>query len=91
MKQYTLHIPRAVARQLQACRASIRQSIAERLRVIVAATTDGPAGRRPPASPRAVAQGPAHRFYVLEGYRVSYVVMAVTRRVVVLELQPTSG
>ena len=92
MKKYTLRMPKAVEQQLQKCRASIRQTINERLRVIVeAVATHPPALRKSPGRKPPTSQGPPLRFYVLEGYRVSYVVNAVTRSVDVLELQPSSG
>ena len=82
-KRYTLHIPEDVERQLRQCRASFRQSIRQRLQEIVESAVPPPArGRR-----SAALEGPPLRFYVSEGYRVSYQVNPVTRRVLVLELR----
>jgi mRNA-degrading endonuclease RelE of RelBE toxin-antitoxin system len=91
-RPYTLQIPKAIKGQLQRCRASIQRTIAERLRVIVESVVapsvqaDGRVGRKPRPE-----KGPLSRFYVLEGYRVSYLVNTVTRRVVVLELKSNSA
>jgi hypothetical protein len=92
MREYTLQIPKAIKGQIDRCRASIRRTIAERLRAIVEAVAVRPAlaagpRRRKPTPER----GPPSRFYVLEGYRVSYLVNTVTRRVVVLELKSNSA
>jgi mRNA-degrading endonuclease RelE of RelBE toxin-antitoxin system len=86
MKQYTLQIRQEVERQLSGCRASIRQSIRKKLQQIVDLADDRPAGRRP-----TVAAAPPLRFYVFEGYRVSYEINPRTRRVVVIELRAEPG
>jgi hypothetical protein len=91
MKKYTLQIPKAVERQLLRCRVSIKQSIAEKLRVILETVAAAPTSRPRTSRQAPGAQGPPLRFYVYEGYRVSYLVNVVTRTVVVLKLQPASG
>ena len=92
MHEYTLQIPKAIKGQLQRCRASIRRTIAERLRAIVKAVPERSAPAEGlPRRKRVADQGPPSRFYVLEGYRISYVVNAVTRRVVVLEMKSNSA
>jgi hypothetical protein len=83
MTRYALKIPADVQRQLGRCRASLRRSIRERLEEITRGANDRPAGRkRSPAL-----QGPPLRFYVYEGYRISYQLDPLTRSVVVLELR----
>lgn len=86
MKPFTLHIPKDIEAQLRRCRVSIRQSIRTQLKSIVERlATVSPASReKSPAS-----EGPPHRFYVFEGYRISYQVDPITRRVVVLTLGET--
>jgi hypothetical protein len=86
MNQYALQIPEGIERQLRRCRASLRQSIRERLQEIV----DGVAGRASSA-PSKLLKGPPLRFYVFEGYRISYEIDPLTRSVLVLELRPASG
>lgn len=86
MAQYTLHIPDEIERQLQRCRASLRESIRRRLDEIVkGASVRGL--RSKPAPPKA----PPLRFYVYEGYRISYEVNPITRRVVVTTLHPETA
>ena len=88
MKRYTLQIPKAIEQRLGKCRGSMRRTIAERLGQILDALT--PADRHPQrTSP--LPQGPPLRFYVLEGYRISYRVNTVAQRVIVIDLQPASG
>ena len=86
MKQYTLQMNKDVARQLQNCRSSIRQSIERKLQEIVAMTADRLIAKRLPRP-----TGPPLRFYVFEGYRVSYQVNPSTRNVIVLGLRPEPG
>jgi mRNA-degrading endonuclease RelE of RelBE toxin-antitoxin system len=86
MKQYTLQIRQEVERQLSGCRVSIRRSIRKKLQEILDLADDRPAGRRP-----IVADAPPLRFYVFEGYRVSYEINPRTRRVVVMELRAEPG
>ena len=86
MKQYTLQMNKDVARQLQNCRSSIRQSIERKLQEIVAMTADRPISKRLPRP-----TGPPLRFYVFEGYRVSYQVKPSTRNVIVLGLRAEPG
>ncbi len=82
-KEYALHIPDDVERQLRKCRAPIRESIRKRLKEItVAASATLLAGRR-----LVSAKGPPLRFYVFEGYRVFYQVNPSNRRVLVLKIQ----
>ena len=86
MKRYTLHMKEKIERQLQKCRASIRQAINEKLQEITklaesrALSEAGPTPGEPPL-----------RFYVYEGYRISYEIDPLTRRVVVLELRTESA
>jgi mRNA-degrading endonuclease RelE of RelBE toxin-antitoxin system len=87
MNQYTLHIPEDVERQLRQCRVSIRESIQKRLQEITEDATARPASRRKAAA----ATGPPLRFYVYEGFRVSYQVNPLTRSVVVLKLRTESS
>jgi mRNA-degrading endonuclease RelE of RelBE toxin-antitoxin system len=87
MNAYTLQIPADIERQLQKCRASLRLSIGKRLREIVEGATIGVPPRRPALAPR----GPPLRFYVFEGFRVSYQVNPTTRSIIVLKLQPATG
>lgn len=87
MNNFTLHIPKNIEAQLRRCRTSIRESIRKELTEIVGRLAALPLGGGKPAEP----QGPPHRFYVFEGYRVSYQVDPVTRRVVVLTLGAESG
>jgi mRNA-degrading endonuclease RelE of RelBE toxin-antitoxin system len=87
MNRFTLHIPKDVAAQLSRCRVSIRQSIRKRLQEII----EGLA-KRPEAPPQPTeSAGPNLRFYVFEGYRVSYQVDPASRKVVVLKLRTESG
>jgi mRNA-degrading endonuclease RelE of RelBE toxin-antitoxin system len=86
MTPYELQVSGDVRRQLQRCRASIRATIQQRLEKLVEDAASPAAGLPPSA-----AQGPPLRFYVFEGYRVTYRVDALTRRVVVLELLPDAG
>jgi mRNA-degrading endonuclease RelE of RelBE toxin-antitoxin system len=81
MKEYTLHLKEDVERQLARCRSSLRRSIEKKLQGIVTAAEGVALGRSPTRN------GPPLRFYVFEGYRVSYEVDAETRRVIVLELR----
>jgi mRNA-degrading endonuclease RelE of RelBE toxin-antitoxin system len=87
MNQYTLQLPERLERQLRRFRASLRQSIRARLQEIVeslaAPALTGPSSK--------VLKGPPLRFYVFEGYRVSYQVDPATRSVLVLELRPANG
>jgi hypothetical protein len=87
MNQYALQIPAGIERQLRRCRASLRQSIRERLQEIV----EGVAARASSARRSKLLKGPPLRFYVFEGYRISYEVDPLTRSVLVLELRPASG
>jgi mRNA-degrading endonuclease RelE of RelBE toxin-antitoxin system len=92
MKQFTLHIPKAIAGQLRECRVSVRASIRERLKEIVEDLTARlPVPKQLASRESVAARGPPLRFYVFEGYRVSYQVNPVTRRVVVLGLQAEPG
>jgi mRNA-degrading endonuclease RelE of RelBE toxin-antitoxin system len=87
MNHFTLHIPNEIAAQLRRCRVSIRRSIRKRLQEIVQglAIAD-PSERKTPVDPGA----PHLRFYVYEGYRVSYEVDPASRKVVVLKLRTES-
>ena len=86
MKHYTLQMKKDVAQRLRNCRASIRQSIERKLQEIIAMAAEGR-----PAKPRSRPIGPPLRFYVFEGYRVSYEVNPLTRKVLVLELRNEPG
>jgi mRNA-degrading endonuclease RelE of RelBE toxin-antitoxin system len=86
MNRFTLHIHKSVERQLNRCRASIRKTIGDRLQALVDDLTI-----RPVASKSAVAEGPPLRFYVWEGYRISYQVNPFTHVVEVLELRAEHG
>ena len=77
---YALYVPPPIERQLRQLRASVRKTIASRLKEIVEALEALPKGKTPQPL------GPALRFYV-EGYRIFYQVEAKTRQVVVLELR----
>jgi hypothetical protein len=82
--EYTLAIPDDVERLLGRCRASIRKTIQARLDEIVI-------GAASSALSRGVGlHEPPLRFYVYEGYRISYQVDAASRRVVVLDLASDS-
>jgi hypothetical protein len=85
-KQYTLQLTGDIARKLQRCRASLRQSIEKKLQEITAAASAS-------ASPvqAAGAEGPPLRFYVSEGYRVSYVIRRAGRTVAVLDIRNEPG
>lgn len=85
-KRYTLQITGDIARQLQRCRASIRRAIAGKLQEILAT-----AAARPLPVKGLAPGGPPLRFYVLEGYRVSYVVRPRSRTVTVLDIQSEPG
>lgn len=87
MKTFTLHIPSDVEAQLRRCRASIQESIRKRLQEIVDRLATKPAAR--PGTP--APQGPLPRFYVYEGYRVSYQVNPITRKVVLVALEAAPG
>jgi hypothetical protein len=87
MTQYTLKIPADVQRQLRRCRASLRRSIRERLQEIADGANARPAGARRPLP----LKGPPLRFYVYEGYRISYQLDPITRSVVVIELRPATA
>jgi hypothetical protein len=86
MPPYTLQISTEVQRRLRRCKASLRRSIARCLEEIAQAASIGTRPRRLQA-----ATGPPLRFYVFEGYRVSYVINPLTRKVTVVELQPASA
>jgi len=86
LRQYTLTLTGDIARQLRRCRLSIREAIELKLQGIVATAPARPA--RSPAVPTA---GPALRFYVFEGYRVSYEIRPATRTVAVLEIRNEPG
>ena len=90
MTPFTLHIGDDIQRKLDRCPTSMRASIRKRLQATIDDLTDGePAPRRRAAKGAAVVPfGPPLRFYVWEGYRVSYRVNPVDRSVVVLELSP---
>jgi mRNA-degrading endonuclease RelE of RelBE toxin-antitoxin system len=77
---YGLRISRDLKTRLDGCRASTRRAIRERLQDIVVAAGKSP--QRKQTSPKE----PPFRFYVYEGFRVSYQVDAGTRRVVLLDL-----
>jgi mRNA-degrading endonuclease RelE of RelBE toxin-antitoxin system len=85
MNQFTLQIPDDVERQLRRCRMSLRASIRKRLQAIVQDADKAKARKI-----SAAAKGPPLRFYVYEGFRVSYEVNPKTRTVVVLELRAES-
>lgn len=90
MSPFTLQIGDDIQRKLDRCPASMRTSIRKRLQTTVDDLTSGKAapGRRAAKTHTAlvVPFGPPLRFYVWEGYRVSYRVNPVDRSVVVLEL-----
>ena len=86
MKRYTLHMKEELERQLERCRSSIRQSITKKLQEIVML-----AESRAPSGPEPSRGEPPLRFYVFEGYRISYEINPRTRRVVVLELRTESS
>ena len=90
MTPFTLHIGDDIQRKLDRCTALMRTSIRKRLQTTVDDLTNAkaPPGRRAAKSPAVVPFGPPLRFYVWEGYRVSYRVDPVDRSVVVLELIP---
>ena len=84
MNPFTLKIGADIERQLGRCRISVREAIRSRLRMAVEELTlAGDAGTRV----RSTAAGPPSRFYVWEGYRVSYRIDPASRSVVVLELR----
>ena len=85
MDEYTLHIPDEIERQLDRCRIPLRDSIRKRLDEIVKDASSRPVKGKP-----SLLKGPPQRFYVFEGYRVSYQVNQVTRRVVVVKLRAES-
>ena len=85
MDQYTLHIPDEIERQLGRCRVPLRQSIRRRLDEIVKEASARDVSRK-----ASVPKGPPQRFYVSEGYRVSYQVNPITHRVVVIKLRAES-
>jgi hypothetical protein len=78
---YGLHIPKAVERRIGRCRAAVQSAIRTRLQELVVAATKGRTRLE-----RALAKAPPLRFYIYEGYRISYRIDPVTRRVVVLGL-----
>jgi hypothetical protein len=80
-KNYKLHIPEEIARQLRRCRVSMRAAIRAQLDKIAAIEAARPSTRRPPPS-----AGPPLRFYTSECYRVSYRIDRLRRKVVVLSL-----
>lgn len=86
MKTFTLHIPKDVAIQLRRCRASIRESIRKRMQEIAESLAT-----RPAQASSSAPQEPIPRFYVYEGYRVSYRVNPTTRKVVLIALESVSG
>lgn len=83
MKTFTLHIPSDVEAKLRRCRASIRESIKKRLQEIVERVATQSATRLGSSAQ----PGPVPRFYVYEGYRVSYQVNPSTRKVVLVALE----
>jgi hypothetical protein len=86
LSPYTLRLTADIGRQLRRCRASIRQAIGVRLQEIV---TAAPGRRSPP--PRVPTGGPKLRFYVFDGYRVSYEIRPASRTVAVLEIRSEPG
>jgi mRNA-degrading endonuclease RelE of RelBE toxin-antitoxin system len=85
-RRYTLQITDDIARQLRRCRASIRQTIERKLEEIVVAAAALPLAARPLDT-----GGPSQRFYVFEGYRVSYVIRSSSRTVAVLAIRNEPG
>lgn len=86
MGKLTLHMPEEIERQLGRCRASFQEKIRRKLQEIVDAGIV-PASSRKPAGPTS---GPPLRFYVSEGYQVSYRVNPINRTVSVLKLRAVS-
>jgi hypothetical protein len=86
VKRYSLQLTGDIARQLQRCRASIRQAIELKLQEILAAAP----GHASP-SPRPQVGGPPLRFYVFEGFRVSYEIRPASRTVAVLDIRKAPG
>jgi mRNA-degrading endonuclease RelE of RelBE toxin-antitoxin system len=86
MNRFTVQMADELQRQLRQIRVSLRASIREQLQGIAedAAARVTVSGRAP------VVEGPPLRFYVSEGYRVSYRVDPSTRSVTVLELRAES-
>jgi mRNA-degrading endonuclease RelE of RelBE toxin-antitoxin system len=84
MSKFTLEIPDEIERQLRKCRGVIQKSIQKRLADILESVA---------ASPKKTASsgGPPLRFYVYEGFRVSYQINPATRRVVVLNIKTETG
>jgi hypothetical protein len=81
--EYRLNISDALEKRMLRCRAPVREAIRERLRQIAIAA--GRSRRRA----KALAPGePPLRFYVYEGHRIAYVLDVVSRRVVVLDIEP---
>ena len=87
MTNFTVRIPKEVDAELQKCRASIRESIRKKLQEIVDSLTTQPTLRGRATTSKA----PPLRFYVFEGYRISYQVDPVIRSVVVTKLQTEIG
>lgn len=80
--EYGLHLSDEIEKRMLRCHAPVRAAIKERLRQIALGAAEG--GQRLDA----VAPGaPPLRFYVYEGYRITYRLDAESRRVVVLDLE----
>jgi len=79
---YSLRIPTDVERRIRRCRASVRAAIEKNLGDIAqGASTQRRAAKSPDQ------KEPPLRFYVYEGYRISYQLDPEARRVVVLDLE----
>ena len=83
---YGFQISPEIERRLRGFRASIRQGIRIRLREIAARAGKA---RRPDTS--SAPKEPTLRFNAGEGCRIAYQVDSQTRRVVVLDVEPSSA
>jgi hypothetical protein len=79
---YGFHISPEIERRMGRCRASLRQAIRTRLGEIAARAGKG---RRPATGTDR--KEPPLRFDADDGYRISYQLDALTRRVVVLDIK----
>lgn len=86
MTDFALQIPARIEGQLRKSKKTIRDSVKERLREI-ARTSASPSEIG--AAPAIV--GPPLRFYVFDGYRISYELDLASHRVVVLDVQCVPG
>jgi mRNA-degrading endonuclease RelE of RelBE toxin-antitoxin system len=79
---YGVRMSAEIEGRMRRCRASVRAAIQKQLGDIAASAGSNRRHAKVPEQ-----QEPPLRFYVYEGYRISYQLDAKTRRVIVLDIQ----